>query len=302
MSEATVAAVPRGGSADWLELTKPRITIMVLLTAGIGVLLAAIVRPSFELVVATLLGTWLVAAGSSALNHALEGPYDALMERTANRPVPAGRMKAKTAAGFGLLLGCGGLLLLAWAVNWTTAVLGLVAFLGYVVVYTPLKPVSSLATIVGAVPGAIPPMMGWTAVTGELHVGAWTLFGILFLWQLPHFLAIAWICRADYARAGFPMLPVVQPDGISTARQMVLYSVALIPVSLAPTVAGLAGRGFFVGALLLGLGYAGCAVGFARDRSTRAARRVLLASVLYLPAVLGVLALDRVIYHGLLGG
>ncbi|MCZ6727770.1 MAG: heme o synthase [Acidobacteria bacterium] len=283
-----------GGFADWLELTKPRITLMVLLTAGIGILLAAKEPPGLELVLATVVGTWLVAAGSSALNHALEHRLDALMERTANRPVAAGRMAPRAAIAFGLLIGVSGLLLLAWRVNWITALLGLIAFLGYVVVYTPLKVKSSLSTLVGAIPGAIPPMMGWTAVAGELEPGAWVLFGLLFLWQLPHFLAIAWICRDDYARAGFPMLSVIQPDGGSTARQMVLYGLALIPVSLAPTVLGLAGRGYFAGALALGVLYLALGVAFVFDRSEAAARRVLLASVIYLPAVLGVLVFDRI--------
>lgn len=289
------AARDGGALADWMQLTKPRITLMVLLTAGIGVLLAAATAPDWELVAAALLGTWLVAAGSAALNHALEHHLDRLMMRTADRPVAAGRMAARVAIAFGLLLGCGGLLLLAWRVNWITAILGLIAFLGYVVVYTPLKVKSSLSTVVGAVPGAIPPMMGWTAVTGELEPGAWVLFAILFLWQMPHFLAIAWMCRDDYARAGFPMLPVVQPDGRSTALQMVLYSVALIPVSLAPAVLGLAGGGYLAGALLLGVGYTALGLRFAVHRSDAAARRVLLASVVYLPAVLGVLALDRAV-------
>ncbi len=295
MSEATTIAVQRGRVSDWIDLTKPRITLMVLLTAGLGMLLAAVVRPSVELLVAALGGTWLVAAGSSALNHALEGASDARMERTADRPVPAGRLQARTVAAFGLLLGGSGLLLLAWAVNWPTAVLGLIAFLGYVVVYTPLKARSSLATLVGAVPGAIPPMMGWTAVTGTVHREAWILFGILFLWQLPHFLAIAWLCRDDYARAGFPMLPVLQPDGASTGRQMVLYALALLPVSVAPTVAGLAGGVYLVGAGLLGVGFVLATLDFARRRSETAARRVLLASVVYLPAVLAVLAIDRLL-------
>ncbi len=290
---AATLATSDASIADWVDLTKPRITLMVILTAGIGMLLASLVAAPAELVAATLIGTWLVAAGSSALNHALEAGLDARMERTANRPVAAGRITIRGAATFGLLLGSAGLLLLAWRVNLPTALLGLVAFLGYVAIYTPLKPKSSLATIVGAVPGAIPPMMGWAAVAGGVHFGAWILFSILFLWQLPHFLAIAWMWRDDYARAGFPMLPVVQPDGGSTARQMVLYSVALLPVSLAPTVAGLAGIGYFVGAALLGLGYTAAAVGFARRRDRSTARRVLLASVLYLPLVLGVLAADR---------
>ena len=204
-------------------------------------------------------------------------------------------MKARAAVAFGLAIGCAGLFLLAWRVNWLTAILGLIAFLGYVVVYTPLKIRSSMATVVGAIPGAIPPMMGWTAVAGELQPGGWVLFGILFLWQLPHFLAIAWMCRDDYARAGFPMLPVIQPSGHSTARQMVLYSLALIPVSLAPTALGLAGSSYFAGALVFGLCYTALGVVFALKRSDSSARWVLLASVLYLPAVLGVLWLDRVV-------
>jgi protoheme IX farnesyltransferase len=278
-----------------MELTKPRITLMVLMTAGIGILLASSELPGLELAASALFGTWLVAAGSSALNHALEHELDAMMKRTENRPVASGRMAARVVIAFGLLIGCGGLLLLAWRVNWLTAILGLGAFLGYVVVYTPLKVKSSLSTVVGAVPGAIPPMMGWTAVTGELQAGAWVLFGLLFLWQLPHFLAIAWLCRDDYARAGFPMLPVIQPDGRSTGRQMVLYGLALIPVSLAPTMLGLAGRGYLAGALALGVIYLALGVAFVFDRSETAARRVLLASVVYLPAVLGVLALERIL-------
>lgn len=280
--------------ADLVELTKPRITMMVVITAGIGLLLGAEDSPGWELVVHALLGTWLVAAGSSALNHVLEWDLDALMERTANRPVPSGRVSPARGVVFGLLLSSTGLLELAWQVNLTTALLGFAAFAGYVAIYTPLKMKSALATVVGAVPGAIPPMMGWTAVTGRLDLPAWILFGILFLWQLPHFLAIAWMCRHDYARAGFPMLPVIHPDGRSTARQMVLYCVALLPVSLGPAALGLAGAAYLVGALALGLGLLACCLLFARSFSERAARRVLLASVLYLPAVLAVMVLDRV--------
>jgi len=292
---STEETAAEGLLADWIELTKPRITLMVLLTAGIGMLLAAPGMLPFELIVATLSGTWLVAAGSASLNHAYEHQLDSKMERTANRPVAAGRMSAATAVIFGLILGSGGLALLAWKVNLISAILGAVAFVSYVVIYTPLKMRSSLSTVVGAVPGALPPMMGWTAVTGEIQPGAWALFGILFLWQMPHFLAIAWMCREDYARAGFPMLPVVQPEGHSTALQMVLYSVALIPVSLAPTALGLAGWGYFCGALAVGLLYLWASIDFSKRRTDEAARRVLMVSVVYLPAVLGVLAIDRLL-------
>ncbi len=280
--------------SDLLALTKPRITAMVVLTAGIGLLLASPALPEAGLVLHTLTGTWLVAAGSSALNHFLERERDARMHRTANRPLPAGRLRPATALAVGAGLSGVGTLELAWRVGFLPAALGLLAFLAYVGVYTPLKLRSSLATLVGAVPGAIPPMMGWSAVTGRLEPGAWLLFALLFLWQLPHFLAIAWLCRDDYARAGFPMLPVLHPDGRSTARQMVLYSAALLPVSLGPTTLGLAGIPYFVGALALGLAFLVFCWQFGRSFSERAARRVLLASVAYLPAVLAGMVLDRV--------
>jgi protoheme IX farnesyltransferase len=188
-----------------------------------------------------------------------------------------------------------GLVELALAVNLLTALLGAVALGGYVFVYTPLKRVTSLATVVGAIPGAIPPMMGWSAVRGQLDPAAWVLFGILFFWQMPHFLAIAWLCREDYARGGFPMLTVLDPSGGRTARQMILYGAALIPISLLPSTLGLMGTVYFVGALILGLVYLAFGFGFQRDRSAVGARRLMLASILYLPAVLLVMLLDRVL-------
>jgi protoheme IX farnesyltransferase len=281
--------------ADLSELTKPRITLMVVLTAGIGLLLASGGEVSLSLTVHTLLGTGLLAAGSSALNQVLERDLDALMQRTAQRPLPAGRMSPDAALLFGVAMAILGLLELTLFVNLLTALLGTLALASYVFLYTPLKRLSSLATVIGAIPGAIPPLMGWTAVTGDLAVGAWVLFGILFLWQLPHFLAIAWMCREDYARAGLPMLPVVEPDGRSTARQMVLWGAALLPVSLMPTILGLTGMTYFLGTLTLGCFFLGVCVTFALSFSTQAARRVLLVSVLYLPAVLVVMVLDRVV-------
>jgi protoheme IX farnesyltransferase len=278
--------------ADLLAMTKPGITLMVTLTAALGFLLAGGALVSWQLA-ATLLGTMLVAAGASVLNQFWEREPDALMRRTAGRPLPAGRLDPDLALLFGVALGIAGLLELALAVNALTAALGAAALAGYVFVYTPLKRRSSLATVVGAIPGALPPMMGWCAVRGEIDLAAWALFGILFFWQMPHFLAIAWLCREDYARAGFPMLPVLDPGGSWTGRQSVLYGAALVPVSLLPSLLGLTGRIYFGGALALGVAYLGFCLAFASRRSTGGARRLMFASLLYLPAVLIAMLLDR---------
>jgi protoheme IX farnesyltransferase len=281
--------------ADLAELTKPGITLMVVLTAGLGFLLAEEERISFLLLVHTLLGTGLVSAGASVLNQVIERETDALMRRTAQRPLPAGRMDPDMALLFGVGLAVTGLVDLALGVNLLTSLLGAVALAGYVFVYTPLKRVSSLATVVGAVPGAIPPMMGWSAVRNDLDLAAWVLFGILFFWQMPHFLAIAWLCRDDYREAGFPMLTVSDPEGLRTSRQVLLYGAVLVPVSLMPSLLGLMGTVYFVGALALGLAYFGFGLGFARSRTTPGARWLMLASILYFPAVLFVMLLDRVV-------
>jgi heme o synthase len=281
--------------ADLWEMTKPGITLMVVLTAGLGFLLAERDSFSFLLLVHTLLGTGLVSAGASVLNHVLERDTDALMHRTASRPLPTGRMDPDVALTFGVLLGILGLAELALWVNLLTALLGAVALSGYVFVYTPLKRISSLATVIGAVPGAIPPMMGWCAVRNELDAAAWVLFGILFFWQLPHFLAIAWLCREDYARGGFPMLPVLDPEGVRTGRQAVLYGAALVPISLLPSLLGLMGIVYFFGAFAFGLAYLGFSFAFAQARSNPGARRLMLASLLYFPALLLIMLLDRVV-------
>lgn len=282
--------------SDLFELVKPGITLMVVLTAGLGFLLAERegLSFSFVLLVHTLLGTALVSGGASVLNQVLEQDIDARMRRTAGRPLPAGRMAPDAALLFGVGLGVAGLLELALAVNLLTALLGAVALAGYVFVYTPLKRISSLATVIGAVPGAIPPMMGWSAVRDQLDPAAWVLFGILFFWQMPHFLAIAWLCREDYAKAGLPMLPVVDPAGRQTAHQAVLYGAVLVPLSLLPSLMGLMGEIYFLGALVLGLAYLAACGAFARTRSTSGARWLMLVSVFYLPALLLVMLLDRV--------
>lgn len=281
--------------ADLWEMTKPGITLMVVLTAGLGFFLAEDRSFAFPLLVHTLVGTWLISAGASVLNQVLERDTDALMQRTAARPLPAGRMDPDAALLFGVVLAVLGLADLAWAVNLLTALLGAVALAGYVFVYTPLKRVSSLATVIGAIPGAIPPMMGWSAVRNELDPAAWVLFGILFFWQLPHFLAIAWLCREDYARGGFPMLTVLDPKGIKAGRQAILYGAALVPVSLLPSLLGLMGTVYFVGALAFGLVYLGFSFAFAQSRSNPGARRLMLASLLYFPALLLIMLLDRVV-------
>jgi protoheme IX farnesyltransferase len=295
--EPNTGALPRSTAAslaaDLWELTKPGITCMVVVTAALGFLVGAEGPLPLPLFLHAMLGTGLVSAGASALNHLLERETDARMRRTSRRPLPAGRLDPDQVLLFGVTLAVAGLAVLAFLVELLAALLGATALAGYVFVYTPLKRRSSLATVVGAVPGAIPPMMGWAAVRGELDPGSWVLFGILFLWQLPHFLAIAWLCRDDYARAGLPMLTVFDRDGTRTARQAVLYCAALLPVSLLPSALGLAGAVYFLGTLILGLAFLGFCLAFARWLSAASARRLLVASVLYLPALLAIMMIDR---------
>lgn len=300
LTAAEARAVPRAGFRTYVELTKPRITFMVLVTTAAGFLLgqgihAARGAPALALLIHVLAGTGLVASSASALNQVLERELDGKMRRTSARPLPSGRLDPDRALAFAVILGVAGLVWLAVLVNLLTAVLGAVTLAGYVFVYTPMKRMSSLSTVVGAAPGAMPPVMGWAACTGELGPGAWALFGILFFWQLPHFLAIAWMYRADYAAAGFPMLPVIEPDGASTARQSILWSAALIPLSLLPSVLGLTGAVYAVGAVALGLGYLAASLTFGRSRTGLAGRRLLLVSVVYLPGILGAMLADRLL-------
>lgn len=291
----TAQATRLGRLADWSALVKPRITFMVLVTTLSGAFLADRSFPELGMLAALLAGTGLLAGGASALNQVWERDTDALMKRTAGRPIPAGRIAPDPAGAFALVLCVAGLALLAAGTNLLTAAVGLVSLITYVLVYTPLKRLTSLSTVIGAVPGALPPVMGWTAVSGRLDTGAAVLFGILFLWQLPHFLAIAWLLRDDYAAAGFPMLPVVEPDGRSTGRQATLYATALVPVSLLPAVLGLGGTTYFLGALALGLIFLGYSVAFSVSFSPTSARRLLLASVVYLPALLAVMVADSLV-------
>ncbi|HEV8232254.1 MAG TPA: heme o synthase [Thermoanaerobaculia bacterium] len=290
--EVALAVAPARVS-DFVELTKPRITFLVLVTTAVGYALG--VGASFHpaVFVSLLVGTALVSGGASALNQWAERDADARMARTASRPLPSGRLAPADALVFGLVISAVGVVLLAGAVNLLTGLLALGSLSSYVLAYTPLKRVTSLCTLVGAVPGAIPPMMGWAAARGSLGREALALFGVLFLWQLPHFLSIAWIYRDDYARAGFPMLPVNDPGGASTARQSVAYAAALVPVTLLAGAVTAAGERYLWGAVALGALFVGCTIAFAFARSVKTARWVFLVSVLYLPAVLGLMVLDR---------
>ncbi len=288
------AAAPPKLFSDLLELTKPRITGLVSVTTAAGFLLAT---PPGELpwagLIHTVVGTALVAAGSGALNQFVERELDRRMKRTARRPLPGGRMEPDNALLWGALLGAGGILELALAVNPLTALIAAGTLVAYVFAYTPLKTHTSLATIVGAVPGAAPPLIGWTGASGEFGLGGWVLFALLFLWQLPHFLSIAWLYREDYRNAGMRLLTIDDPDFGRTARQSALWTVALLPVSLAPAAVGLAGAVYLVGALVLGGAFLAVALAFARRPRVASARRLLLASVAYLPAVLAVLVGDH---------
>ncbi len=292
MSSPALAA-SRASAADYLELTKPRITLLVVFTALVGFVMASPGPVSGGALAPALLGIALVAGGASALNMLLERDTDALMQRTRSRPLPTGRLRPAEALLFGLALSGLGLGTLAWRARGLSAAVALVTWASYLFLYTPLKRRTSLSTLVGAVPGALPPVIGWAAARGDLEPGAYVLFAILFLWQVPHTLAIAWIYRDDYARGGLPVLPVLDPEGRLTGRQTVIHSLALLLVSLAPAVAGGAGSVYLVGAAALGTGLLAFALRLAVVRSVAAARALFLASVAYLPVLFLLLLVDR---------
>ncbi|HXM43405.1 MAG TPA: heme o synthase [Bryobacteraceae bacterium] len=287
---------------DYIELTKPRITWLILMSTAIGYYFGlpkaggwwafAFAIPWWGLL-HTILGTGLIASGTAALNQWYERDADRRMRRTSDRPIPSGRIAPSRAMAFAIALSLAGFMDLWLGVNLLAALLGLFTLLSYLFLYTPLKRRSWLSTTIGAFPGAMPPMIGFAAAHGSITSEAWVLFAILFLWQFPHFYSIAWMYREDYARAGIRMLPVVEPDGRSTARQIVLYGLALIPVSLVPSILGMSGRIYLVGALLLGLYFLYSGVRVALDRTIIRARNVLMVSVFYLPLIYGLMLLDR---------
>lgn len=280
--------------ADFLALTRPRVVLMVMITTLVGFYLASVGTPDYVRLIQTLVGLAFASGGTLALNQYLERDVDARMKRTRLRPLPDGRLQPLEALVFGVAITGVGLLHLALFVNGLSAFVTAVSVVSYLFLYTPLKRKTALCTIVGAVPGALPPVIGWGAARGELGPGAWVLFAILFLWQIPHSLAIARLYQDDYARAGIQLLPVVEPDGGSTGRQIVSNCLALLAVGLLPTLIGLSGSVYFVGAFLVGIGFLGCGIGLAISRSAAAARRLLFASLVYLPVQLGLMALDKV--------
>ena len=277
---------------DYIALTKPRITWLILMSTGIGYFFGALNGWHVLTLVHTLVGTGLIASGTAALNQWYEREADGKMRRTQWRPLPSGRLTPARALIFAIGISALGFAELLY-VNLLTGFLGLFTLASYLFIYTPLKQRSWHATTIGAIPGAMPPLIGYAAAAGHLTAEAWILFAILFLWQFPHFYAIAWMYREDYDRAGIKMLPVVEPDGRSTARQILLYSLALIPISLMPRYLSMTGNLYLIGAAVLGGFFLYAGIRVALDRTRVQARRVLLASVIYLPILYGLMLIDR---------
>ena len=290
---ATIPA-EKGWVAVFADLVKARLTMLVLLTTLVGFYIGFRGPVDYVLMFHTLLGTALVAAGAAALNQLLERDYDARMRRTQNRPLPSGRLQPVTVMLFGGVCAAAGLMYLALLVNLLTSVLGAVSLISYLFIYTPLKRMTWLNTVVGAIPGGLPPLMGWAAARGELSGGGWALFAILAFWQLPHFFAIAWLYRDEYKRAGFQMLPNVDPDGRRTARQTLSHALALLTVSLCPFLFQLAGSFYLTGAMVLGGAFLWFAILFARQMTLARARQLFIASIVYLPLLLTTLVLDKI--------
>ena len=279
--------------AAFFELTKPRIAFMLVLTSAAGFYLGADKGFNFALFINAMIGITLLAFGVATLNQVWERKTDALMERTAKRPLPTNKVSFAEALIFGLLLSLTAEIYLAVLVNPLTAILGLIVIIGYVLLYTPLKTRTSMSTAIGAIPGAMPPLMGFTSSANEITLGAWVLFAILFLWQFPHFLAIAWMYREQYAKAKILMLPVIEPAGKITAKQIVIFTLLLIPVSLAPYFLGVAGVIYLVGASLLGMWFLAASIQAARAKSVEQARKLLLVSVLYLPILFALMVFNH---------
>jgi heme o synthase len=268
---------------DYIALTKPRLNFLVVATSAAGYYLGAVDRPNLFAMMAAVGGTALVAGGAAVLNQVYERDTDALMRRTRQRPLPDGRIDIFDAKVFGAVLSAAGLLLLAAQANLLAAALALTTLAVYLAVYTPIKRRTPLATLVGAVPGALPPLIGWAASHQSVSIGGAALFAIVFLWQIPHFMAIAWLYRDDYAKAGFPMLPVIEPEGRRAARHALLYAAALVPVTLVPAYVSVSGRVYAAAAVVLGLALLWLAAQFARTRSDASARALFFGSIIYLP-------------------
>lgn len=290
---AAAVSLDRGRIALYADLFKARLTLLVLLTTMVGFYAGTRGPVGYGLMLAAVFGMALVAGGGAALNQLWERRFDALMRRTQDRPLPSGRMQPRTVLRIGCAMSCLGVIWLALAVNLTTALLGVASLVLYLFLYTPLKRVTWLNTMVGAIPGAIPPLMGWTAATGRVTAGGLALFAILVFWQLPHFMAIAWLYREEYRRAGFRMLPAVEPDGRRTGRQAVLHAALLLFVSVLPFLFQVAGVVYLSGAIALGLAFLAFALGFARTLNPARARQLFFMSIVYLPVMLILLVIDK---------
>lgn len=280
--------------ADLVELTKPRICVLALLMTTLGYLLGQKGIFHWPHFIFSLVGTGLVGAGSCIFNQYAEIDVDGKMHRTKNRPLPSGRLAPQVALRVGVATSVVGILLLLEAVNAVTAILGAVTVLLYLGVYTPSKKVSPLSTLIGAIPGAMPPLMGWTAANGNFSSEGFLLFAILFIWQIPHFLAIGWLYREDYGRADMPILSVVDTAGLATSKQVILYSLALLPLTLVPTIWGMTGINYMIGAFFLNLFFIGFGICLAWQRSKAWARALFIVSILYLPALGFLMVWDRV--------
>ena len=278
---------------DYVELTKPRLNLLVVVTSAGGFYLASSgTRPLLTMIAASI-GTALVACGAAVLNQVLERDTDALMERTRMRPLPSARVAPDDARIFGIVLAGAGLALLYSAANLLAVLLALATILIYLLIYTPMKRRSPLATFVGAVPGALPALIGWTAAAGTPSAGGWALFAIVFLWQIPHFMAIAWMFRDDYRRAGFPMLSVLDPTGSRAGREAIVWTAALLPVSVSPTLVGISGTAYAWVAGVLGIALLALAIRFASTRADASARALFFGSITYLPLLWVAMMLDR---------
>lgn len=275
------------------DLFKARLTTLVVLTTLAGFYMGSRGGMDGWLLLHCVLGTALLASGAAALNQLLEHELDSRMARTETRPIPAGQLQPDSVLLIGAAISAMGLIYLALKVNLLTSVLGAATLISYLFIYTPLKRITPFNTIVGAIPGALPPLMGWTAARNSVSIEGWALFAILFFWQLPHFLAIAWLYREDYAKAGFRMLPVVDETGERTARSTISHTLGLLPISLCPFLFKLSGQLYFFGALILGLGFLYFAIRFARELSVANARKLFLASIIYLPLLLGLMVFDK---------
>ena len=286
-------AIERSRLVDYWILTKPELTFLSVVTALTGYYLGADGSIQASLLLHTLFGTALVGGGAGALNQYIEREYDGLMRRTENRPVPSGRVQPYEALLFGIILSIVGIAELVLFTNPLTGFLASVTLVSYIFLYTPLKRITPLSTSVGAFPGALPPVMGWTAARNEVNPEAVALFALLFVWQIPHFLSLAWMYRKDYARAGYRLLTVVEPEGNMASRQILAYTTLLVPLAVIPWTLGMFGALYLILALLLSLAFLVVSVHLVRDRSNAAARQVFAGSLIYLPALMAIMVVDR---------